>query len=432
MSVNASMPDDPMAVLRSPRYLRLLVIAAILGVPISVAAYFFLWAVNHGHQWLFGTVPTALGFETVPAWWPLPVLAVGGLIAGAAIEYMPGRGGHSPVDGFQAGAPPTPAELPGILLAALASLCSGAVVGPEGPLIALGEGLAALALRLRTRDAPDRAITVVGAAGAFAAIAFLLGSPLVGAFLMLEALGLPGPMAKVVMIPGLLCSGIGFLVAVGLNSWTGLGRASLAIASVPGFAHPDVGEFLWAIAFGAGAAVVGMSIRRLALLVRPHVAKRPAITTPVAALLLAALAMVYSQITGNATSDILFSGEASLPTLVHRGDTYTLGALALLIVCKGLAYGISLGSFRGGPVFPAIFIGGAAGILFSHLPGLPVTAGVAMGIGAMAAVMLRMPMTGVLLASLLLGREGIIAMPLVIVAVVVAYVAAAWLAPSNP
>jgi H+/Cl- antiporter ClcA len=432
MSVNASMPDDPMAVLRSGRYLGLLVIAAVLGVPISAAAYYFLWAVNHGHQWLFEALPTALGFEMVPPWWPLPVLAVGGLIAGAVIGYMPGRGGHSPVDGFQAGAAPTAAELPGILLAALASLCFGAVVGPEGPLIALGGGLAALALWLRTRDAPDRAITVVGAAGAFAAIAFLLGSPLVGAFLMLEAVGLAGPKAKVVMIPGLLCSGIGFLVAVGLNSWTGLGEASLAIANVPGFAHPDVGQFLWAIAFGAGAAVVGLSIRRLALVVRPHAARRPAVMTPVAGLLLAALAIVYSQVTGNATSDILSSGEASLPTLVHRAGTYTEGTLVLLIICKSLAYGISLGSFRGGPVFPAIFIGGAAGILFSHLPGLPVTAGVAMGMGAMAAVMLRMPMTAVLLASLLLGHEGIITMPLVIVAVVVAYVVAAWLAPSKP
>ena len=97
-----------------------------------------------------------------------------------------------------------------------------------------------------------------------------------------------------------------------------------------------------------------------------------------------------------------------------------------------MAYGISLGSFRGGPVFPAIFIGGTAGILLSHLPGLHVTAAIATGIGAMAAVMLRMPMTAVLLASLLLGLEGIIAMPLVIVAVVVAYVAAAWLAPAKP
>jgi hypothetical protein len=103
-----------------------------------------------------------------------------------------------------------------------------------------------------------------------------------------------------------------------------------------------------------------------------------------------------------------------------------------MIVCKSLAYGISLGTFRGGPVFPAIFLGGASGILLSHLPGLSVTAGVAMGIGAMAVVMLRMPMTAVLLASLLLGQEGIMAMPLVIVAVVVAYVAEAWLEPSNP
>jgi hypothetical protein len=38
----------------------------------------------------------------------------------------------------------------------------------------------------------------------------------------------------------------------------------------------------------------------------------------------------------------------------------------------------------------------------------------------------------VLLASLLLGSEGIIAMPLVIVAVVVAFVATAWLEPVGP
>jgi H+/Cl- antiporter ClcA len=426
------MPDDPLAVLRSRRFVGLLVLAAILGVPISAAAYYFLWAVHHGQHWLFETLPTTLGFDTVPAWWPLPVLAVGGLLAGAAITYLPGRGGHSPADGFQAGAPPTAAELPGILLAALASLCFGAVVGPEAPLIALGGGLAALVLWLRGRGAAEQASMVVGAAGAFAAIAFLLGSPIVGAFLMLEAVGLAGPKAKVVMVPGLLCSGIGFLVAVGLNSWTGIGRESLTIAHVPAFTHPHASEFLWAIAFGAGAAVVGLAIRRLALLVRPHVEQRPVIATPVAGLLVAALAIIYSQVTGNAPTDILFSGQASLPALVHSAGTYTVGALVLVIVCKSLAYGISLGSFRGGPVFPAIFIGGTAGILLSHLPGLHVTAAIAMGIGAMAAVMLRMPMTAVLLASLLLGLEGIIAMPLVIVAVVVAYVAAAWLAPSNP
>jgi H+/Cl- antiporter ClcA len=427
MSANASMPEDPAMVIRSRRYLGLLLLAAILGVPISAAAYWFLWASNHGRHWLFNTLPTTLGFARVPTWWPLPVLGVGGLLAGAAIRYMPGRGGHSPVDGFQTGAPPTAAELPGLLLAALASLCFGAVVGPEGPLIALGSGLAALAMRARNRGSSDKAIAAVGAAGAFAAVAFLLGSPIVGAFLMLEAVGLTGLKARMVLMPGLLCSGIGFLVAVGLNSWTGIGKVAMKLSDVPAYTHPEGAAFLWAVGVGAGATALGLSIRRLAFTVRRHVERRLMIMTPVAGLVVAGLAVMYVEITGKAGSDVLFSGEESLPALVRDADTYTVGTLMLLIVCKSLAYSVSLASFRGGPVFPAIFIGATAGILLSHLPGLPVTAGIAMGMGAMTAVMLRMPMTAVLLATLLLGAEGVAAMPLVIVAVVVAFVMAAWL-----
>jgi H+/Cl- antiporter ClcA len=426
------MPEDPLAVMVSWRYLALLVLVAILGVPISAAAYWFLWAINHGRQWLFETLPAALGFATAPAWWPLPALVVGGLLTGAAIGYMPGRGGHSPAEGFRAGARPTAAELPGVLLAALGSLCFGALVGPEAPLIALGSGLTALGMSARTPDATGKEIAVVGAAGAFAAIAFLLGSPIVGAFLMLEAIGLAGPRAKVVLVPGLLCSGIGFLVAVGISSWTGIGQVSLKISNVPAYTHPDGPAFLWAIGFGAGAAALGLSIRRLALLVRSHVERRLLIMTPVAGLLVAVLAMIYGEITGKASSDVLFSGEETLPALVRDAGTYTVGTLVLLIVCKSLAYSISLGGFRGGPVFPSMFIGATAGILFSHLPGLPVTAGIAMGIGAMTAVMLRMPMTAVLLASLLLGPQGVVAMPLIIVAAVVAFVATAWLDPLGP
>ena len=426
------MPDDSSAVVRSRQYLQVLLLAAVLGVPISAAAYGFLWAINHGRRLLFEMLPMAVGYTEAPAWWPLPFLCVGGLLTGAAIRYLPGRGGHSPVDGFQAGAPPMAADLPGVLLAAFASLCFGAVVGPEAPLIALGSGLGALAMRLRKHDATEKEIALVGAAGAFAAVAFLLGSPIVGAFLMLEAVGLAGPRAKLVLLPGLLCSGVGFLVAVGINSWTGIGKVSMNLSDVPAYAHPEGVAFLWAVGFGVGAAVLGSGIRRLGLLVRPYVEARPLILTPVAGLVVAALAMLYTQMTGNADSDVLFSGEESLPFLVRDASSYTVGALVLLVVCKGLAYGISLGSFRGGPVFPSIYIGGAAGILFSHLPGLPVTAGIAMGMGAMTAVMLRMPMTAVLLASLLLGSDGIVAMPLVIVAVVVAFVATASLEPAGP
>ena len=72
----------------------------------------------------------------------------------------------------------------------------------------------------------------------------------------------------------------------------------------------------------------------------------------------------------------------------------------------------------------------------SHLPGLGVVAGAAMGIGAMTAAMLRLPFTSVLLATLLLLSGGLEAMPLVIIAVAVAHVASEWLtplpAPSEP
>jgi hypothetical protein len=67
----------------------------------------------------------------------------------------------------------------------------------------------------------------------------------------------------------------------------------------------------------------------------------------------------------------------------------------------------------------------------SHLPGLPMVAGVAMGIGAMSAVMLTLPLTSVLLATLLLGSDGPAVTPLVIVAVVVAYVATARISPGG-
>jgi H+/Cl- antiporter ClcA len=93
---------------------------------------------------------------------------------------------------------------------------------------------------------------------------------------------------------------------------------------------------------------------------------------------------------------------------------------------------VSLSSFRGGPVFPALFIGAAGGMALSHLPGLPLVAGVATGIGAMSAVMLNLPLTSVLLATLLLASDGLAVMPLVIVAVVVAYVAAARITPAEP
>ena len=79
-----------------------------------------------------------------------------------------------------------------------------------------------------------------------------------------------------------------------------------------------------------------------------------------------------------------------------------------------------MGSFRGGPVFPGMFLGAAGGAALSHVPGLPLVPAVAMGIGAMSVVMLTLPLTSVLLATALLASDGLAVTPVVIVAVVVA------------
>ena len=126
-------PVDPLALLRSRSYLRLLVLAAILGAPISAAAYFFLQVVAHLQEWVFTDLPRGIGFVSAPVWWPVLPLALAGLVVGLTVRYLPGRGGASPADGFHPHGAPGAAELPGVVLASLATLALGAVLGPEGP-----------------------------------------------------------------------------------------------------------------------------------------------------------------------------------------------------------------------------------------------------------------------------------------------------------
>jgi H+/Cl- antiporter ClcA len=421
---------DARELLRSRSYIALLVLGTIVGVPIAAVAYFFLDAVARTQKYLYQTLPGDLGFDSVPWWWPLPLLAIGGFIVALAIQRLPGIGGHKPAEGFKAGIT-RPIELPGVFIAAFVTLSCGAVLGPEAPLIAIGGGLGVLAVHLVRRDAPEMAATVIGVAGSFAAISTLLGSPLPGAFLLMEASGLGGPMLGVVLVPGLLAAGVGALIFVGLDNWTGYGTFSLAVPNIPAFGTPTVAEFLWAIVIGVAAALLGTIIRRLALEAQHVVERRALIVTPIVGLLVGALAIVFDQVTDKGISQVLFSGEDALAPLIQHSTTWGVGALLLLIACKGLAYSLSLGGFRGGPVFPGMFIGAAMGMAISHLPGLPMIAGVAMGVGAMTAVMLGMPLTSVLLTALFLQADGLALMPLVIVAVTVSYVLSAWLVPAS-
>ncbi len=426
----AASAPDPYELLRSRSYIGLLVLAAVVGVPVAVVAYFFLAFVGKAQHVVFVSLPQDLGLGSAPLWWPVLPLLMSGLIVGLTLKYLHGTAGHKPAEGFKAGGPTDPLDLPGIFLASLATLCLGAVLGPEAPLIAIGSGLGALAVRLVKRNAPQAAVGVIAGAGSFAAISTLLGSPIAGAFLIMESAGLAGTMMGVVLLPGLLAAGIGALIFVGLDSWTGLGTFSLAISNIPASAAPKGTEFLWAIVIGIVAAFLGLLIRRGGLALQPVVERRKVTLTPLVGLAVALAAIVFQVVTDKDATYVLFSGQDSLPDLVQQSSTWSAGALVALVLCKGVAYSLSLSCFRGGPVFPGMFIGGALGILASQLPGLSMISGVAIGVGAMSVAMLRMPMVSVLLPALLLASDALTLTPLIIVGVVTSYVVSARLTPA--
>ncbi|MBV9363377.1 MAG: chloride channel protein [Solirubrobacterales bacterium] len=206
------------ATIRSERYVVLLVAVAVIGVLVSLAAWCFLEAIHQIQQELYTHLPHAFGYQNgPPRWWSLPILAIGALIVALSITRLPGKGGHIPAEGLSAGGRAGPNVLPGVILAGLATIGFGLVLGPEAPLIAMGAGLAALPISLARRDTPPQAVMVLAAAGSFAALSFIFSSPLIAAVILIEATGLGGPKLRVVLVPGLLAAGIGTLVSIGMG-----------------------------------------------------------------------------------------------------------------------------------------------------------------------------------------------------------------------
>jgi H+/Cl- antiporter ClcA len=419
---HASSGDSSPAI--PPRqFLALLGLAAGIGLVVSLAAFGFLELVHYVPQWVYEDLPDAVGYEDgAPLWWYLPVCAFAGLVVAFAIVRLPGRGGHVPAHGLNAG-PTEPGDLPGVMLAAVAALGLGLVLGPEAPLLALGAGLAIFSLRLVRSDAPDEVTQVIAASGAFAALSFIFESPLIAAVILIEATGIGGPRLPVVLVPGMLAAGIGSLVSIGMGSFSGVDTSDYALSALtlPQLARPDLVDFAWTIPLAVAVAAGMFVIFRVARDLYGFVESREFVLLPLAGLAVAGSAIAFEALTDHSVNDVLFSGEAALPGLVSDAGTWEVSALLLVIAFKGLAWTISLASFRGGPIFPALFLGAAAGLAASHLPGFDETAAVAVGLGAATVSALGLPLAGVVLATLLTANSGAGATPLIIVGVVAAY-----------
>jgi H+/Cl- antiporter ClcA len=320
----APLPSDPKALIRSRQYRVLLILAAVVGLLVSAASWLFLEAVHEIEIVVYEHLPHDLGYEHVPLWWPLPWLALAGLLTAFAIVRLPGHGGHVPAEGLKVGgAPLGPVDLPGVLLAALATLGLGLVLGPEAPLIALGTGLGILAMSRIRRDAPQQVLSLMAAAGSFAALASVFGSPVIGAVVIIEAAGLGGPNLPVVLLPGLMAAGIGSLVFIGLGSWSGFSTAawSLSPFPLPSYGGPGWGDFAWTVLLAVVVAVATFGVMELARLVLRVVQTRMFELTIVAGLAVGGLAIAFAEMTDYEPNAVLFSGETAFSSLFASAST---------------------------------------------------------------------------------------------------------------
>ncbi|TQK52827.1 H+/Cl- antiporter ClcA [Streptomyces sp. SLBN-118] len=406
----------------SPGYLRLLLVSVILGVPIALACFYFVSLQHELQHWVWESLPEAAGYDQPPWWWPLPALLLAGLLLAPVVTRVPGHGGHVPVHGF--GGPTLgPKELPGVVFAALAGLPLGVVLGPEAPLMGVGSGLALLSVRAAKREADPKAALVVGTAGSTTAISTILGGPLVAAVMVVEAAGLGGSQLVLLLLPCLLASGVGALVFTGFGQWTGLSTGGLTLPQVPPDTNPDAWDFLWGIPVAVLIAVIVTAGHRLGFLTEAWTKRLTAVRTVACAMAVGICISAYALVTDRSPEEAALSGQTTLSSLAAQPHAWSIGTLAALVLFKGLAWGICLGSLRGGPIFPSLMLGAAIGIACSGLPGLGTAPGLALGMATATAVVTRLPLTSAVLSFLLLGTDAAHQMPLVIVCSVVGFIA---------
>jgi chloride channel protein, CIC family len=403
--------------------LKLVLVAALVGIPAAFAAAIFLGFVHILEHWLWTDLPGRLGYASPPWYLVLGLPAAGAVIVLLARLLLPGDGGAPPLEGLHEGVTPI-AHAPGIVVAALGTLGFGAVLGPEAPVIAIGSVIGLAAMYVVPLAERERAI--IAGAGSFSAVSALFGGPVVGGVMMVESgVGL-GEAVIAALLPGFVAAGIGYVIFVGLGNWAGLNAPGLAVPNLPAYQGTHVYELLLAVAVGIVAALVLTQTRRLAL---AFTKAGEHLSLPVllvgGGLAIGAIALLARAL-GDNSQDVLFSGQASIPALIAEDSTKLL---LIVLVAKIVAYAISLScGFRGGPIFPAIFVGIGLATFPVVWFGTSPTAAIAIGAAAGMAAQTRLLLTAILFGSLLVGGVGLDAVPAAVLAACAAWLTASALA----
>ncbi len=342
---------------------RLLLLSLFLGFITGAATWLFLYIDHLGVVFLWETLPER--FPGTPAW----VVAVAVVVAMTAIATLiaiackgrPFDMGGAEHEYDEKGRMEYRRILPGAAFS-LASLFSGAAVGPEAPLVDINGGLGTLlAERVGVKPQQVRMLTYAGVAGALAAF---LGSAPVGALLAMEFISPKAiNISRTDMVGGL---------AAGASAWATyslLGGEKFAVLfPFPEYTNLAMGDLLLALVIGTAGGVLGLAYGAAMVKTRVKLAglRNKPLLAGIAGGSVVALAAVVSPY-------LLFSGQSQVPTVI--ANAAALGALVLLGL--GLAkvalsiWGMSTAYF-GGPLFPLMFTGLCFGLALNLvIPGIP-------------------------------------------------------------
>ena len=410
-------------------YLKLVLIAAAIGIPAALVAALFLALVHELESLLWDDLPDQLGYDSPPAYLVIGLPVVGALIVILARRLLPGDGGNPPTEGMALQATPV-AYAPGIALAAIGTLAFGAVLGPEAPVVALGAIVGVAATHFVKVGEQEK--RVLSTAGSFSAISALFGGPVTAGMLLLE--GGVGMGAKLIpaLLPGLVAAAVGYVIFTGFGDWGGLDAPGLVVPDLPAYEGTFLGDLLVALAVGVATAVAIAMVRRAVAVVEREGLPRLGMPGLLLAggLAVGLLAQVFEAFDVS-SQDTLFSGQSAVPDVIAEGSA---GVIIALLVAKALAYAISLGcGFRGGPIFPAIFLGvGLASLPVVWFDTSP-TVAVAVGAAAGMAAQTRLIIAPVLFGALLTGQAGLDAVPAAVLACAAAWITMAALSrPPDP
>ncbi|AUU92214.1 ion channel protein [Enterobacteriaceae bacterium ENNIH3] len=332
--------------------------ALIIGVASSLVLLLVMKVAAVLQLILWNGLPYRLGFTPDSPFWVIMMLTLTGLAVGLVIRYSAGHGGPDPATEPLIGAPVHVSALPGLLVALVLGLAGGVSLGPEHPIMVLNIALAvALGGKLFPRVAPLD-WTILASAGTIGA---LFGTPVAAALIFSQTLNSNTdlPLWDRLFAP-LMAAAAGALT-------TGLffhPHFALPVAHYPQMHLVDIisGAVVCAIAIALGMVAVWCLPRLHQLM---HRLKSPVLMLGIGGFILGVLGVIGGNIT-------LFKGLDEMQQMAFA-QTFTVTDYLLFAVIKLAALVVAAAcGFRGGRIFPAVFVGVALGLmLHEHVNAVP-------------------------------------------------------------